>query len=126
MIGERIKQIRETAEDKKLSMAAFGERLGASAAAVNQWEHGKNAVPTTMVNLICSEFGINKDWLLTGNGEMYEPITREAELAEIAAKLFNDQDPMRQKLFELISGMSEKELQATMILRDYIVNNLDK
>ena len=115
-IGERIKLVRETATDKRLSMAAFGGRLGVSSAAVHQWEHGFRTAPEPILNLICSEFGISKEWLTSGTGDMK---TKDADILTISAML---DDPVKRKLFMMISQMSKKELDAFLILGDFFSN----
>lgn len=63
---DRIKKIRT---DNKLSMEKFGERIGITKSSVSLLESGKNSPSEQTIILICKEFGINKDWLLTGEGE---------------------------------------------------------
>lgn len=63
---DRIKKIRA---DNKLSMEKFGERIGITKSSVSLLESGKNSPSEQTIMLICREFGINKDWLLTGKGE---------------------------------------------------------
>lgn len=62
---DRIKKIRT---DNKLSMEKFGERIGITKSSVSLLESGKNSPSEQTIILICKEFGINKDWLLTGEG----------------------------------------------------------
>lgn len=87
-VGERIRIIRYEATDKKLSMAAFAKMIGVSAGAVSQWETGDKNPSRSIISLICKTFHIDEDWLLNGKGEMKTPLTREAEIAELASKLY--------------------------------------
>lgn len=64
---DRIKKIRS---DNKLSMEKFGEQIGITRSSVCKLESGENSPSEQTVRLICKEFGISKDWLLTGSGEM--------------------------------------------------------
>ena len=71
MIGDRIKTIRT---DTGLSQAAFGERLGVSRDVVNNVENGRLKRPSqkeSLYKLICREFGVNEQWLRTGEGRKY-------------------------------------------------------
>lgn len=63
---DRIKKIRT---NNKLSMEKFGERIGITRSSVCKLESGENNPSEQTIKLICKEFGINKDWLLTGEGE---------------------------------------------------------
>lgn len=64
---DRIKKIRA---DNKLSMEKFGEQIGITRSSVCKLESGENSPSEQTIRLICKEFGINKEWLLTGSGEM--------------------------------------------------------
>lgn len=63
-------RIREIRQDHGLSMKAFGDRLGISSAAVSKVETGINTPSEQTIRAICSEFNVNRDWLVDGIGEM--------------------------------------------------------
>ncbi len=72
-MNERIKLIRKNA---KLNQEDFGKRIGITKSSVSLLESGKNNPSEQTVQLICSEFEINKEWLLYGDGgieNMYLP-----------------------------------------------------
>lgn len=54
-----------------LTLAKFAERIGTTAAAISNWEHGEK-IPDVRVYQICKEFNVNREWLETGVGEMFE------------------------------------------------------
>jgi transcriptional regulator with XRE-family HTH domain len=66
-LGERIKQIRMRAS---LTQTEFGKELGVSGATVSTSESGKTNPEARTLILICEKFGINREWLETGEGEM--------------------------------------------------------
>ena len=66
-IGSRIKQVRK---DASLTQGEFGARIGISLSGVSSLEVGKNTPSEQTIRAICSEFSINRDWLVDGVGEM--------------------------------------------------------
>lgn len=66
-IGSRIKQVRK---DASLTQGEFGARIGISLSGVSSLEVGKNTPSEQTIRAICSEFNINRDWLVDGVGEM--------------------------------------------------------
>lgn len=66
-INERIRMLRE---EKSLSRAAFGQRLGVSGDVINNLERGRVEPKDHIIKLICAEFSISEKWLRTGEGEM--------------------------------------------------------
>ena len=75
--NERIKQVRKSLN---LTLDAFGARVGVKKAAMSNIENGSRGVTDQMRRSICREFGVNENWLLTGEGEMFlEPLTQQLE-----------------------------------------------
>ena len=66
-IGDRIRQIRE---NSRLNQGEFAKRLNFSQGAVSDFEGNKKPIAEKYIQLICLEFGVNEDWLRTGNGDM--------------------------------------------------------
>lgn len=66
-MNNRVRLVRQ---DAGLSMRAFGDRLGISSAAVSKIETGVNIPSEQTIRAICSEFSVNRDWLVDGIGEM--------------------------------------------------------
>lgn len=66
-MNTRIRTVRTTA---CLSMRAFGERVGISAPSVARLESGENNPSEQTIRAICSEFSVNRDWLVDGIGDM--------------------------------------------------------
>ena len=69
-----------------LKKTEIADRLNVSQAFVSQLCSGaKNPSDRTIAD-ICREFNINEKWLRTGEGEMFQPRSRNEELLEFAAK----------------------------------------
>ena len=72
-MNERIRMLRE---DKEMTRAAFGQRLGVSGDVINNLERGRVEIKDHIVKLICAEYGVNEEWLREGKEPMYiEPET---------------------------------------------------
>lgn len=66
-MNTRIYEVRKSVS---LSMRAFGEKIGISGQSVARLESGENNPSEQTIRAICSEFNINRDWLVDGIGEM--------------------------------------------------------
>lgn len=69
-LSERIKAVRKAAG---LNQKDFGTKIGIGMSAVSLLESGTNNPSDQTLRLICSEFGISRRWLETGDGEMIDP-----------------------------------------------------
>lgn len=66
---ERLKQFRNALGLKQRDIA---EKLGVGVSVVGRWETGLD-VPKTRIYQLCKEYNVNRHWLETGEGEMFEP-----------------------------------------------------
>lgn len=66
-IGERIKFIRK---ELGLTQEEFGNRIGLVASMICLLENGTAKYTERTLKSICNEYGINREWLENGNGEM--------------------------------------------------------
>ena len=68
---DRLVEIRKhIGGQKKISQSRFAELLGTTRNAVASYELGKVVPSDTFIQLLCSKFHINEDWLRTGAGDM--------------------------------------------------------
>lgn len=67
--GERIKEIRKTLD---LTLDKFGEKLGVTKQTVSRIENGVNNVTDQMARSVCREYNVNYDYLMYGEGEMFD------------------------------------------------------
>ena len=84
-IGDRIRLVREEAGD---NIATCAKRIGVTRPAVSLIESGRNNASNQTIEMFCREYGINREWLETGEGEMKKPPLNEvaAILADVLDK----------------------------------------
>lgn len=108
-IYERIRYLRK--DEFKLSQAAFGQRLGVSRDVVNNIENNRLAKPgqkEPLYKLICKEFHINEEWLMTGVGNPYSLDLEEDEFSSYAAEIDRN-DPRLKQAILYYKKLSEKD-----------------
>jgi len=66
-----IERINFLIKDSALSKSAFATRVGISATAIDNILSGRNNPQLRTVKDISNTFGVNYDWLLSGQGEPY-------------------------------------------------------
>lgn len=79
-IGERLFQIREKLG---LNQTFFAKKLNLLTQTYSRYEKGERDLPDS-VKIILRESGVNIDWLLTGEGEMFRGETRNVEYMPVA------------------------------------------
>ena len=89
-IGERIKNARKASG---LTQAALAEKVRLKRNTIANYETGNIEPSERSVADICAVLGINKQWLLTGEGEMLIQISDDEELDLIFAQIHMSDDP---------------------------------
>jgi len=82
---ERLKFIRQALGKTQKEMAQL---LGVSLRAYQMYEEGKTNIPLPKLRILASQFGVNINWLLTGEGEPFltlkeEPVKKKKTLQAV-------------------------------------------
>lgn len=95
---DRIRAIR-THKNVNMTQAEFSVSLGLAPTSAASWEKKSNPqIPTeSMRILICEKFHVNRTWLETGEGDMFEPATQADETARMIESV-SDSPAMRSLL----------------------------
>lgn len=101
-------RIREVRQQNSMSMKTFGDRLGISSAAVSKIETGINTPSEQTIRAICSEFHINRDWLVDGIGAMEASRPFVPELMRI----LNQHPALKSVLESMVTEMDAEDWAA--------------
>lgn len=106
-IGQRIKMVRVAKSKTQKSLA---EDLGLKQNTVASYEIDRVQPSDRTISDICRIFNVNEDWLRTGEGEMFLPLTRSEKIAKFAGKILRDESPSFQRqLVELLAELDTEE-----------------
>lgn len=97
-MDERLKLIRK---ECGMTQSDFAEELGVTRTAYAKYENGLVVPSNSVIQLLCSKFSINEEWLRTGEGKMYTP-TDDSLLDDVAKqyKLSKEQKDMVRIIME--------------------------
>lgn len=106
-VGKRIKRIRM---ENELTQQAFADRISMKQNSIALIETGKRNISDPALLNICREFDVNEDWLRTGEGEMFVPISRDEEIAAFAGRVLKDEsDTFKKRFIRMLAGLAEDE-----------------
>lgn len=106
---KRLKEIRKA---KELSQKEFGQSINLSQNHISSLEKGVRSITPRIIDDICKEYNVNKEWFLTGKGEMFNDvldsfIIEDEEVKEFV-KLFLESD---EETRTYIKGLMEKTIK---------------
>ena len=122
-LNDRIRHLRK--ELLNLTLDQFGERIGLKKSALSHLENGNVNITDQTRRSICREFNVNEEWLLTGEGEVFQAKSPSDEIAAFVKELSTDNESFKAQLVTMLSRMSSDEwdLLEKMIRR---LANLDE
>jgi len=89
-IRSRIKAVRKTLN---ISQRVFSQSIFLSHTFYANIETGRRNPNERVYELICNKYNINKDWLITGKGDMFSASPPDIELEQLV-KMIQELDPL--------------------------------
>ena len=103
--NERIKAIRQSLN---LTLEKFGQQLGVTKVAVYNIEEANRNVTEQMRKAICREFNVNYNWLVSGEGDMFNQT--DETISDSIDRIMAGENEFHKNLFKTLATLDEKEL----------------
>ena len=94
MLTERFKQLRN---ELGKSQTEFGAGIGVSRSVINNIERGVTEPSDVFLNHLCVVYNVNREWLETGDGELFDKSEQLDETAKLIESI-SDSPAMRSLL----------------------------
>lgn len=102
---DRIKILRKALG---LNQTEFGNRLGMSRWAIVNIELDRAPIKPLLIDLICSTFGANKEWLVNGTGPMLADRSRDDQIMDfVADAMAGESDNFKRRLLSVLARLDE-------------------
>ena len=89
LICKRFAEIRSAL---RMKQGDFAKEIKLTQGHVSDIENKRKGVSNRVIEIICLKYGISEEWLRTGNGEMYSPISQDERYAINVGKLQRTDD----------------------------------
>lgn len=116
-MNERIKELRKALN---LTQTQFGDSLGITHSAVAHFEKGTVNMSQSTIKSICREFNVNENWLLTGEGEMFNELSDDELVARYVGRMFAGGDPFVINTLKALGKLSPDQWEVLKELVDTI------
>lgn len=120
---DRIKSIRKAVH---LTQAEFGERIGVKGNTVTGYETGIRSPSDAIILAICREFNVREEWLRTGDGQMFQELSRDEELSAFFGDLLSGAPDFKRRLISALSRLSVDEWEMLEHVADKLVADMKK
>lgn len=120
-INERFRMLRESCQKTQTEWADI---LGLSRSGVSEIESGRRNVTKKHIRSLelwdgCKDKAINIDWLRTGEGEMFNPVPEEDEVASYVAELLDPDNPFADLIVEIMRTYSQLDSKSQEVLLEF-------
>ena len=105
-MNERLKRLRKTLD---LTQQDFADKIGSKRNTVAKYETGTNVPSTAVISSICRVFNVNEEWLRTGSGDMFSPMSEDEELDNYIGRISGGEDTFKKNLLKALCKLTDEE-----------------
>lgn len=106
-MNERIALVRKSLG---LTQEKFAEQVGLSRNFMWMIESGTRVPSDRTISDICREFNVNEAWLRTGEGEMFNQITRSEKITAFLTDITVDEgDDFKRRFVEMLAELEPED-----------------
>lgn len=105
-MNERLKELRKALG---LKQGDFAAALSISQGHLSDIENGRKEVSERVVSISALKFNANEDWLRTGSGNMFNPMSEDEELDLYIGRISGSEDKFKKNLLKALCKLSESE-----------------
>ena len=106
-MNERIALVRKSLG---LTQEKFAEQVGLSRNFMWMIESGTRVPSDRTISDICREFNVNETWLRTGEGEMFNQITRSEKITSFLTEITEDEgDDFKRRVVEMLAELEPED-----------------
>lgn len=106
-MNERIALVRKSLG---LTQEKFAEQVGLSRNFMWMIESGTRVPSDRTISDICREFNVNETWLRTGEGEMFNQITRLEKITSFLTEITEDEgDDFKRRFVEMLAELEPED-----------------
>lgn len=116
---QRFKELRKALDIKQ---GDFAKELAISQGHASDIENGRKAVSNRIIEILSLKYSVNEEWLRTGNGDMFVPMTRSETIAKFAGELLKEEESFKKRLISALAKLDEKQWEVL----ESIVNEIAK
>ena len=107
---DRIRDLRKALQ---MTQQEFAAKIGASRNSIASYETGARVPLDSVLTLISRTFNVNEDWLRTGEGQMFNEVTRDERIAEFVGEALNGKsDSIKRRMISVLSRMNDDDWSA--------------
>ena len=102
----RLKQLRKALN---LKQGDFAAALSISQGHLSDVENGRKEVSDRSISICSLKFNDHEEWLKTGNGDMFNPMSEDEELDMYIGRISGGEDKFKKNLLKALCKLTNEE-----------------
>lgn len=117
---ERIKSVRKSLG---MTQKQLGEIMNVNQQTIAMWENGSRVMQKPTLALFCTALSVNREWLETGEGEMFVKRSESEQLGIwIGEALAAVPEDARRRLLSVLPQMSVDGIEAVALFAEFVLS----
>lgn len=92
-----------------MTQDAFASKIDLSRSNLGNIEIGRIAVTERVISSICRVFNVSEDWLKTGNGDPFIPMSREEQIEDFMGDVLREEPTFKRRLISALAKLSDED-----------------
>lgn len=123
-MDKRIKTVRN---DLGLTQKQFAESLNVSKSTVEAIEYGRQTPTARVINDICRIYHVNQEWLISGKGEKYMPLSQTEQIISFMNDIIeSDSSDFKKRIITALSKLDAKDWEELEKIASKITNKKEE
>lgn len=114
---ERIKELRKHLH---MNQTEFGRRIGVNQCTVAGYDREIRTPKQATVTAISKEYNVNEEWLLNGTGPMFNPLSRDKDIAKFIGSI-QLKDNFKNRFVAMLARLDEEEWKVLEHMAEMLV-----
>lgn len=109
-MNERLKKLRKELD---MTQQEFAEGIGIKRNTMATYESGRNEPIDAVISLICTKYNVNENWLRTGEGEMFNEVPRDEQIADFVGEVLKgEEESFKRRFMTMLSELDESDWES--------------
>ena len=109
-MNERLKKLRKELD---MTQQEFAEGIGIKRNTMATYESGRNEPIDAVISLICTKYNVNENWLRTGEGDMFNEVPRDEQIADFVGEVLKgEEESFKRRFMTMLSELDESDWES--------------
>lgn len=116
---ERCERFKEIRKELNIKQGDFAKELAISQGHASDIENGRKSVSDRIIEILHLKYSVNEDWIRSGKGDMFLPLTRSEMISKFAGELLKVEDnSFKKRLIEALAKLDESQWEVLEKIAD--------